>query len=374
MAQKNRSQLSTASDDTFKDSPEGNITPTNHRIFNSDCIDSFANLEEANTFEGINTFNAAVKVNNKLDTAFADLGGGAVMNIGAVPANFLRLGGTGYTITSFGTADQGTWRYILFNGSGTLNNGTEIQCPANADINFVAGDTCLVISEGSGNWIVFSYQRKNGLPVEAFVYPWSYSVSPPTGSENAGNGFYRGFRWIQADGTTTRREYSVNDDSGTWMPMAGRIGDPLLAQYTPDINISNPNPVFSFTNPPFDFSNYDIRYSLVSDVLTIDGVFELNFVNLNSGNPSGYLQIDLTTNDKNLGFGSPSTLNKASGFGMALWNGQGAPHAYGITCFDNSVLGDGSDFRIRIETKNPHFGIGGTLRVYFTATIGCYLL
>jgi hypothetical protein len=372
MAQKNRSQLSTASDDTFQDSPEGNITPTNHRIFNSDCIDSFANLEEANTFEGINTFNAPVKVNNKLDTAYAYLGGGAVMNIGATPANFLELGGTGYTITSFGTADQGTWRYIKFNGSGTLNNGTEIQCPTNADINFVTGDTCLVISEGSGNWIVFSYQRKDGSAVESFVFPWSYSTASPSTSENAGNGFYRGFRWIEAAGSSTRREYSVNDDNGTWMLMAGRMGDSNFSLNNCDINIDNPTPFFTFTQAPLLFDNYDIRYSLVSDVLTIDGVFTVDFVALNSGNPSGYLKIDLTSNDKNLGFGTPSTVDSASGFGMALWNGQGAPHAYGITVTDSA--GDGSDLRITITTKNPHFGTGGTLTIYFTATIGCYLL
>jgi hypothetical protein len=62
MAAKTRSQLKTQSDNTFLDNSSGEIIPVNHREFNDDTIDSFANLEDTNTFEEQNTFNAQINV------------------------------------------------------------------------------------------------------------------------------------------------------------------------------------------------------------------------------------------------------------------------------------------------------------------------
>jgi hypothetical protein len=56
MSAKTRTQLKNQSDGTFQNAPPANITPTNHRTFNNDFIDSAANLLTENTFTEDNTF------------------------------------------------------------------------------------------------------------------------------------------------------------------------------------------------------------------------------------------------------------------------------------------------------------------------------
>jgi hypothetical protein len=368
MAQKTRTQLTTASNNTFKDTPPANITPPNHRAFNNDCIDSFANLEETNTFSGINTFNASVKVNNKLDTAYAFLGGGATMNLGAAPGNFLEIGNSGYTINSFGTATQGTWRFIKFSGNGTLNNSTAIQCPTNADINFVAGDTCMVVSLGSGNWIVFNYQKKDGSSVAASVYPWSYNINPPGPGEDQTTGYFDGYRWIEANGPT-KREWALNDQSNasTWMLMAGRIGIPGNQQ---DLNLAALSYSGIGDSGGITILDFDIRYQLVSDVMTMDGYIQATNIDLDNASPNFIFIFDCT-NDKGLNFFGPSTVTTAIGHGSAEWNQLIPPHAYNV--FASGDPGN-NELSIGIETKNPHFGSGGEVRIYFTLTCGVAML
>lgn len=56
MSAKTRTQLKNQSDSTFQNAPPANITPTNHRTFNNDFIDSAANLLTENTFTDDNVF------------------------------------------------------------------------------------------------------------------------------------------------------------------------------------------------------------------------------------------------------------------------------------------------------------------------------
>lgn len=73
MAQKTRSQLTTQSNGTFQDAPPANITPTNHRQYNDDLVDSAAMVADGNTFSAGNTFEQTVisTVSANTDALFA---------------------------------------------------------------------------------------------------------------------------------------------------------------------------------------------------------------------------------------------------------------------------------------------------------------
>jgi hypothetical protein len=69
------------------------------------------------------------------------------------------------TITSFGTGANKI-RFVRFAGALTLtHNGTSLILPGAANIPTAAGDTCIVVSDGSSNARVIDYQRASGLPV-----------------------------------------------------------------------------------------------------------------------------------------------------------------------------------------------------------------
>lgn len=101
-----------------------------------------------------------------LDQAQADVASSSP-NIGAASTNFVRITGT-TTITSFGTVAAGVWRFVRFAAALTLtHNATSLILPGAADIATAANDTMLVVSLGSGNWLVLFYQKATGQSVVA---------------------------------------------------------------------------------------------------------------------------------------------------------------------------------------------------------------
>lgn len=92
----------------------------------------------------------------------------ATTNIGG--ADGLRVAITGTTtITSFGTVAH-RLRHVRFSGALTLtHNATSLILPTGANITTAAGDTCMAISDGSGNWRVHHYTLANGRPLVAGV-------------------------------------------------------------------------------------------------------------------------------------------------------------------------------------------------------------
>lgn len=63
-------------------------------------------------------------------------------------------------ITSFGTAAAGVWRRLIFDDALSLtHNATSLILPDGVDITTAAGDTAVMVSEGSGNWRCESYNR-----------------------------------------------------------------------------------------------------------------------------------------------------------------------------------------------------------------------
>ena len=97
----------------------------------------------------------------------ADLASAATTNLAQLIGNSVTITGT-TTITSFGSVDAGARRMVTFAGVLTLTyNATSLILPTGANITTAAGDTCIAISLGSGNWIVFNYNRASGEALSA---------------------------------------------------------------------------------------------------------------------------------------------------------------------------------------------------------------
>jgi len=102
---------------------------------------------------------SAPKVN---ESKGADIASASTADIGAATGNFVHITGT-TTITAFGTVAAGARRLVVFDGALTLtHHATSLILPTGVNITTAAGDTAVCISEGSGNWRVASYQRKDG--------------------------------------------------------------------------------------------------------------------------------------------------------------------------------------------------------------------
>lgn len=94
-----------------------------------------------------------------------DIASAGTTNIGALGAAYARITGT-TTITAFDTVTAGTSVWVRFAASLTLtHNATTLILPGGASITTAAGDMALMVSEGSGNWRCFQYNKASGLPV-----------------------------------------------------------------------------------------------------------------------------------------------------------------------------------------------------------------
>jgi len=93
----------------------------------------------------------------------------ATTDIASAASNFVIITGT-TTITGLGAIAQGASRWVRFSGALTLtHNGTSLILPGAANIVTAAGDTALFVSEGSGNWRCWSYQRAGAASPEALL-------------------------------------------------------------------------------------------------------------------------------------------------------------------------------------------------------------
>lgn len=83
--------------------------------------------------------------------------------LAAASARVLITGSTG-PITSFGTGANRI-RFVRFDSTPTLtHNATSLILPGAANITAAAGDTCIVVSDGSSNARVISYERASNGP------------------------------------------------------------------------------------------------------------------------------------------------------------------------------------------------------------------
>ncbi|UIY28686.1 hypothetical protein LZK73_18320 [Neorhizobium galegae] len=102
----------------------------------------------------------ALRVRQAREQPRADIASAATTSLGTLSSQFIRITGS-VAITSFGVADAGTRKHLQFAAPLTLtHNATSLILPNNGNnIVTAAGDTCVAISLGAGNWVIVSYQR-----------------------------------------------------------------------------------------------------------------------------------------------------------------------------------------------------------------------
>lgn len=95
---------------------------------------------------------------------FTTLASATTTNLSSIGTVGISVTGT-TTITSFGTGAN-LLRIIKFAAALTLtHNGTSLILPGGANITTAAGDTAVMLSDGSGNWTCVSYQKASGKAV-----------------------------------------------------------------------------------------------------------------------------------------------------------------------------------------------------------------
>lgn len=111
-------------------------------------------------------WNNICKIGTRLAQAGTEstLASAATTNLGSAANNLILITGT-TAITAFGSsAETDNPLYILrFAAALTLtHNATSLILPGNANITTAAGDSCVALYLGSGNWRVLSYARASG--------------------------------------------------------------------------------------------------------------------------------------------------------------------------------------------------------------------
>lgn len=131
------------------------------------------------------TFTIPITFQSRVDEAKgADIASAATVNLSTATGNLIHITGT-TTITAI-TIPSGAERTLVFDGALTLtHNATTLILPTGANITTVAGDSCQVRGDGSGNARVVSYQRADGTALSA-VPPGSVLLATltPSGSSN----------------------------------------------------------------------------------------------------------------------------------------------------------------------------------------------
>lgn len=107
------------------------------------------------------------------DTKASDVASAGTTDLGSAVGRIVDVTGT-TTITSFGTVAAGIWRIVRFTGALTVtHNATSLILPGAANITTAAGDTCIAVSLGSGNWVVTQYQRASGVALTLASGSWT---------------------------------------------------------------------------------------------------------------------------------------------------------------------------------------------------------
>ena len=129
-----------------------------------------------------------------LDNAEVAIASASTCDIGNVGS--VRVGVTGTTtITSFGTRPN-TARFVRFGAALTLtNNNTSLILPGGINILAAANDIGLFMSDPSGNWRCFLYQKASGEPLDTLLTDIASATTTDIGSVASNQ--------IQVTGTTT---------------------------------------------------------------------------------------------------------------------------------------------------------------------------
>lgn len=113
----------------------------------------------------------------KVNLQGSNIASSGSIDIGAGTGDYINITGT-TTITALGTAAAGIERKLVFAAALTFtHNATSLILPGGANITTAAGDTAVMVSEGSGNWRCIDYMRAAGAPAGYSEGTWSPTMS-----------------------------------------------------------------------------------------------------------------------------------------------------------------------------------------------------
>lgn len=142
-----RSQLNALTSTNFPNNTAQLISPADLRQWLNDGTASFLTQKDKSTLE-----------NAIYECEGSALAASASVNLASATGNFLHISGAYNGIASFGSCPAGARFVLVFDGINTLTyNATSLILPGGADITTAANDSCMIISEGSGNWRVVGY-------------------------------------------------------------------------------------------------------------------------------------------------------------------------------------------------------------------------
>jgi hypothetical protein len=149
----NRASLITEGTILFPNNNTQEITPADLRQWLDDGTTSFVTQKDKSTME--NAFYEAKSSN---------ISAAGLTDLSSATGNFVHITVAGTpTITSFGVLPTGARFVLVFEGVCTITyNATSLIIPGLANKTTAAGDCCMVISEGSGNWRIVGYFAASG--------------------------------------------------------------------------------------------------------------------------------------------------------------------------------------------------------------------
>lgn len=145
MANLNRANLITESATLFPDNNTQEISPADLRSWLADGTASFVTQKDKSTLE-----------NAIFENQGSTLTAASTVDLNAATGNYLHISGTG-TINSFGTCPAGARFILMFEAAATLTYSSSLIIPGGTNKTVVAGDCCMIVSEGSGNWRIVGY-------------------------------------------------------------------------------------------------------------------------------------------------------------------------------------------------------------------------
>jgi hypothetical protein len=147
MANLNRANLITESATLFPDNNTQEISPADLRQWLEDGTTSFVTQKDKSTLE-----------NAIFENQGSTLTAASTVDLNSATGNYIHINGTPpITINFFGTCPAGARFILMFETAVTMAYSSSLIIPGGTTRTVVAGDCCLIVSEGSGNWRIVGY-------------------------------------------------------------------------------------------------------------------------------------------------------------------------------------------------------------------------
>jgi hypothetical protein len=118
----------------------------------------------------------------------ANIASASTVNLATATGDQVTITGT-TTITSFGTVPAGQMFKLVFAGALTLTHNATSLILFGANLKTQAGDSIIIVSEGSGNWRLINYTRAEGPGGRIFQASTTWNVSTTGNLAFTGIGF-----------------------------------------------------------------------------------------------------------------------------------------------------------------------------------------